>query len=503
MNGSYVLAGVFAALSTTFLSVSVFFGVAWGLQRRETEFRLFSGQALALALMTAGIVPQYLAAAAEPLDVDLWVTGSAVANSGAFFSIVLGLHFARRIAGKRTVALGALAYVAAGVFSVLAVLPGWWAARPTTFEQVTFATMPVRLILAEPGKTAIAAYGALGLLSLWLVRELVEPWLRGNTDAAGPALGAMALSATGIHDVLVGMKVLHDVYLSPFGFGALAFSVSIVLLRRYARLGVEVERRAETLKARTFDLERSYAELERTQAELVKKEQLAVVGELAAVIAHEVRNPLAIIANAVAGLRRPLTDPDRLMLLGIIDEENGRLNRLVGELLIYARPLAPQRQRVVLTELVRVSLSRRELPPSITVSTELPDDLPEPQLDGNLVRQVIDNVLGNAVQAMSNGGFLHVAVRTHERGGRKGLAVVVRDTGEGMNTEIRVKAKTPFFTTRPSGTGLGLAIVDRIMEAHGGKMELDSKSGSGTTVTLFFPLTGEPDPPRSSRRVRG
>ncbi|MCC6648243.1 MAG: hypothetical protein IT374_22065 [Polyangiaceae bacterium] len=501
MIGSYVFAGVFAALSATFLCVSVFFGVAWRLQRREGEFRLFGGNALALSAMTAGLVPQYLAAAASPVDAHAWVLGSALSNSGAFFAIVSGVHFARRLAGKPPVPHGWVAYAAAGALALLAFLPGWWAVTPTRAEEVTFAGMPVLLALGAPGRAALVAYVAISLASLWLVRELVEPWARGRDDSLGPALGAIALSATGIHDALIGLKVVRAVYLSPFGFGALAFSVSVVLLRRYARLSAEVERRAEALRARTDDLERSYRELERTQAELVKKEQLAVVGELAAVIAHEVRNPLAIIANAVAGLRRPLTDPDRLMLLGIIDEENGRLNRLVGELLIYTRPLAPQRQRVALPELVRVALSRREVPLSISVTTSLPPDLPEPHLDGNLVRQVVDNVLGNALQAMSLGGSLHVEVCARERAGKAGLAVVVRDTGEGMNTEVRVKAKTPFFTTRPSGTGLGLAIVDRIMEAHGGKMEIDSKTGIGTTVTLFFPLSGEPEAPRSSRRV--
>lgn len=501
MTGSYVIAGVYATLSGAFLCVSAFFAVAWGLRRSEPEFRLFAGLALALAVMTAGLAPQYLVAASEPLDVGRWRVGSVLANAGAFFAIISALHFARLIAGKRTARLGLLAYGVAGAFSALSLLPGWWERIPGQAVLVSFVGLPVRLILGVPGKPALVAYAALSLLALWLVRELVEPWLRGRTDAAWPALGAIVLSATGIHDALVGMQLLRAVYLSPFGFGALSLAVAIVLLRRYARLGVEVERRADALRARTQELERSHAVLELAQSELVKKEQLAVIGELAAVIAHEVRNPLAIIANAVAGLRRPLTEPDRTMLLSIIDEENGRLNRLVGELLIYARPLTPQRQRLALTELVRVALERRELPPSIAVTTSLPDGLPEPQLDASLVRQVVDNVLGNAVQSMALGGALHVAVDERDVGGRAGLAVVVRDTGEGMNTEIRVKAKTPFFTTRPSGTGLGLAIVDRIMEAHGGKMVLDSASGVGTTVTLFFPMTGEPEAPRSSRRV--
>jgi two-component system sensor histidine kinase HydH len=100
---------------------------------------------------------------------------------------------------------------------------------------------------------------------------------------------------------------------------------------------------------------------------------------------------------------------------------------------------------------------------------------------------VLDNIVGNAVQAMHEEGTLVVRVVPGESEGRRGVRIEIQDDGEGMDTQIRIQATTPFFTTRPSGTGLGLAIVDRIIEAHGGAMTLESRLGSGTNVCLFLP----------------
>jgi signal transduction histidine kinase len=121
--------------------------------------------------------------------------------------------------------------------------------------------------------------------------------------------------------------------------------------------------------------------------------------------------------------------------------------------------------------------------------------------DANLLRQVFDNLIDNAVQAMSAGGRLTIRVRTWNREGADGLGVDIIDTGEGMDTQVRSRALDPFFTTRPSGTGLGLAIVDRIIEAHGGALDIDSRAGEGTTVTVFLPHGSASDPPPTRPRT--
>jgi signal transduction histidine kinase len=248
-------------------------------------------------------------------------------------------------------------------------------------------------------------------------------------------------------------------------------------------------------------LRRSYEDLRAAQEELLKKEQLAVVGELAAVIAHEVRNPLAIIANAVAGLRKQtISRQDHETLLAILDEETSRLNRLVTDLLRYARPVNVQRSDFSLADVLDRALSLVSKDRK-SIKTDLKVEGHDGRIwgDPNLLRQVFDNLVVNAVQAMGTGGTLTVRVRTATEDGVFGVAVDIIDTGEGMDTQVRTRARDPFFTTRPSGTGLGLAIVDRIVDAHGGYLAIDSRAGEGTTVTVFLPESSpsEPAPPRN------
>ncbi|MFO0659325.1 MAG: ATP-binding protein [Polyangiaceae bacterium] len=121
--------------------------------------------------------------------------------------------------------------------------------------------------------------------------------------------------------------------------------------------------------------------------------------------------------------------------------------------------------------------------------------------DSSLLRQVFDNLVGNAVQAMGGGGTLTIGVNELVMDGLEGVVVTISDTGEGMDTMVRNRARTPFFTTRPSGTGLGLAIVDRIIDAHGGTMTLESRAGEGTTVTVFLPIGSESGAPPKRPRM--
>jgi signal transduction histidine kinase len=220
----------------------------------------------------------------------------------------------------------------------------------------------------------------------------------------------------------------------------------------------------------------------------VRKEQLAAVGELSAVVAHEVRNPLAIISNAVATLKRSgVGEEDRQTLLGILDEETTRLNRLVGDLLRYARPISLERQLVSLRDLVErgTALARGKI--GVDLDVVQPEPTEKIWADPNLLRQVIENLVDNAIQAMSSGGALTVTLVNAEWEGVRGVELQIQDTGEGMDTEVRSRALDPFFTTRPSGTGLGLAIVARIVDAHGGSLRIKSARGAGTVMHVFLP----------------
>jgi signal transduction histidine kinase len=264
--------------------------------------------------------------------------------------------------------------------------------------------------------------------------------------------------------------------------------VSVMVLR-FRRLAIAARATELRLSNCLEELASSQASVERLQRELGAKKQLAVVGELAAAIAHEVRNPLAIIMNAAAGLRRPtIGAEDRSTLLSILDEETARLNRLVTDLLRFARPVIIKRSSVSILELARRAEGRLEDKHRLQISIPDQPHLKSVEADANLLRLVFDNLVSNAFQAMPDGGMVEIAVGEAIRGEASFVRIDIVDQGHGMDEQVLARATDPFYTTRPSGTGLGLPIVQRIVEAHGGQLEIDSIPGQGTKVSLFLPL---------------
>jgi signal transduction histidine kinase len=424
---------------------------------------------------------------------------------GLIAVIPLSVHFGLAYRGIRPTlrwlgALYALAVVGAGVD-----LRGLFQEHGVVLTRATGL-----LVGAVDGAHRTAPLAPLGVLAhlaldvavATLLLLTARAYLAGRRDAIAAVVGATILLAAAIHDTAVATGTLTAGFLVDAGLGAFVVGILTTPSARYAAVARELERRTKELRTRTHELRRSYEDLRTAQEELVKKEQLAVVGELAAVIAHEVRNPLAIIANAVAGLRKQaISREDHETLLGILEEETSRLNRLVTDLLRYARPVNVQRSHFLLGDLLERALGFAKAKRK-AINVELKRESHEGGLwgDANLLRQVFDNLIDNAVQAMGSSGTLTVRLRSDNQQGVDGLAVDIIDTGEGMDTQVRSRARDPFFTTRPSGTGLGLAIVDRIVDAHGGQFAIDSHAGEGTTVTVFLPHGSASDPPQTRSR---
>jgi PAS domain S-box-containing protein len=254
---------------------------------------------------------------------------------------------------------------------------------------------------------------------------------------------------------------------------------------------IESHRLLQQVRGRAEELARIHAELKHAQRQLVEHERLAALGELSAVVAHEVRNPLGAIFNAVATLRRFVApDAPAHTLVTILEEEANRLNRLVDDLLDFARPSAPELYPVplarLLEEAVRTATSGQ---PRIRVEWALQPDVPSVPVDERKMRQSFLNLALNAVQAMPYGGTLRVAAyRCTEQ---PGAVVEFTDTGSGIPPELRERLFQPFFTTKATGTGLGLTIVQRTLEAHGGHIHHDAPPGGGTTFRLVLPLGPE------------
>jgi signal transduction histidine kinase len=249
------------------------------------------------------------------------------------------------------------------------------------------------------------------------------------------------------------------------------------------------------------ELRRSYADLARTQLALVERERLAAVGELAATVAHEVRNPLAVMFNCVSTLQKVVTAlPDAKELLGTLLEEANRINQIVSELLEFARPadafLRIDSLEDILTGAIAAVEGAQAEPPKVRVELVIARPLRPMLLDGRLVRRAIINLVGNALQAMPGGGRIVVRVVEESLARRPVVRIEVSDDGPGIPASTLERIFDPFFTTKASGTGLGLSIAKRVVEAHDGQLSVHSEEGRGTTFTIRLPSWREQAPPR-------
>ncbi len=256
------------------------------------------------------------------------------------------------------------------------------------------------------------------------------------------------------------------------------------------------------------------SQVRRMQQELRRNERLATLGQLAAGVAHEIRNPLAGIGtSAQVLLKRFEPRDDRARFVQVILDEVARLDRIVTSLLQYARPRTPELRAATLAGCVDrvIALAADGIQQaSVAVEVEVAPRLAPIYIDPDLVSQVLLNVTLNAVQAMPSGGTLRYEVRkvrrrrlprgpgrrASDRRGNRGPGsgwieyqqVRVIDTGTGIPRGVLAKMFDPFFTTKASGTGLGLSISQTILQEHGGFIAVDSREGRGTTVLLNFPL---------------
>ena len=241
---------------------------------------------------------------------------------------------------------------------------------------------------------------------------------------------------------------------------------------------------------------RRQSALDRQQEQLIRSDRLATLGELAAGLAHEIRNPLAGISGALHVLGSQLEpDDQRRALLSDVQAQITRMNKTLTDLLQHARPARPQRIAVEINALVEQSL--RFLPHErIDIVRRLDQSLPFVQVDPNLLHQAFLNILVNARQAMPRGGRLTVETRPHP-GSERSVEIRFTDTGTGIPSDHLRRIFQPFFTTKAQGTGLGLAIAARAVEEHGGRITVDSAVGGGTTFCVALPASFPDDGARS------
>ena len=227
--------------------------------------------------------------------------------------------------------------------------------------------------------------------------------------------------------------------------------------------------------------------LHRTQ--MSRAEHLATLGELAAGLAHEIRNPLAGIAGVIEIIGRdlPETSPNR-EILREVQAEVLHIKRILSDLLDYARPKPPDFRAGDLNEVAAraVSLARQQvLSKPIEIELKTAPDLKPVEHDSTQIQQVLLNLLLNAIQAIEDKGRITVEVGVED----STAVITVADNGRGMTAEQLKSIFRPFFTTKGQGTGLGLSLARRIVESHEGKIEVTSAPGQGSRFTVCLPLT--------------
>ena len=234
---------------------------------------------------------------------------------------------------------------------------------------------------------------------------------------------------------------------------------------------------------------RDITEMQHLKKEMERSQRLASVGSLAAGIAHEIRNPLSSIKGFATFFKERYRDnPEDRKTADIMVQEVERLNRVIGQLLEFARPMEMKRHWTSIQEVIQDTsrmIEGQANAKNIAVQTDLSQHIGDIFIDRDKITQVLLNLYLNALEAMEDGGTLRVAILPHE--GHM-VRIDVTDTGKGIDEKNLARIFDPYFTTRSSGTGLGLSIVHKIMESHDGELRVTSEPDKGTTVSIFLPV---------------
>ena len=261
--------------------------------------------------------------------------------------------------------------------------------------------------------------------------------------------------------------------------------------QRLAEVNLTLEQRVAD---RTSDLQHSNDRLIEAHDQLVRTEKLAAIGQLAAGVAHDLRNPLGAIKNAIYYLNgkllniEPAIENPRIPeFLKIIDEEVEHANKIISDLMDFARITTPTFSPAGLVTIVQDCLGKIELKEGVYINVldNHHGNLLQVQADGQQLHRVFQNLILNAQEAMPDGGVITVSTTQTD-----GFAeVTISDTGEGIKPELILKIFDPLFTTKTKGTGLGLAVCQQIVSKHGGRIEVESKLGEGATFKVRLPVS--------------
>jgi two-component system sensor histidine kinase HydH len=234
---------------------------------------------------------------------------------------------------------------------------------------------------------------------------------------------------------------------------------------------------------------RDVTEIRQMENEVNRSRHLSSIGSLAAGIAHEIRNPLSSIKGFAVYFKEKLSgNKEDEQTADIMIAETERLNRVISQLIEFARPLELKKEKIQFVELVQhtIKLIAADAQKNkISVKIDAAIEMPAVEVDLDKIKQVLLNIFLNSLAALKESGNLTIELSP----GKDNLTVIISDDGAGIEKADLPRIYDPYFTSKPAGTGLGLAVVQKIMEAHGGRINVESSAGKGTKVFLYFPLT--------------
>lgn len=442
------------------------------------------------ALLRGGFPPQRVAR--PMLAVDLALTSALVSSTGGATSPYIFLY------ALTIVAAGALSYRRGAVVVTIASLGAMFAVALLTDHQPgvelvrTLGINTVALIgvgalsyifgdQLERGAETLATTRRAAAELLTLHQDIVRSLSSGlittapdgsiitANESAAEILGKHELAGVAIESIMPGVSALVE-RRADLVVGAKALGVTVSPLRD--------ER--DQVVGRVINFQ-DLTELRRLEQHARRAERLATVGQLAAGVAHEIRNPLASISGSIELLRAsPQASDDDRTLMTIVHREIQRLNLLIGDLLDYANPRPAQAIEIDIATLIDEMLTVARADAAFA-DVKLEADLDRPlrvTADPAKLRQVLWNLVRNAAEA---------GAKTVRIEARAGATVTISDDGWGMAKDVLARMFDPFFTTKPKGTGLGLAICYAIVAEHGGRIDADSEVGKGTKVVVTLP----------------
>ncbi len=288
---------------------------------------------------------------------------------------------------------------------------------------------------------------------------------------SGPVIGVVEI-----------IQDLSEDYRSIFKFQILIMGTSTAVMCVIFLILIFVVQRGEKI------IHKRTIERIQLKEQLNRAERLSSLGEMAAGISHEIRNPLGIIRSSAEHLQKKRSSENRSNpILNIIIEESNRLNNIITNFLTFAKPITPNKANCRVMDIIEKNISFLESQTADTgyaIHKSFNENIPDIYADSDMIYQAFLNILLNSIQAMPGGGDIHIETTC----GNHSVIVNIADTGGGFPKENIDKLWNPFFTTRESGTGLGLGIVKNIIDAHGGGVRIENRSSGGARVTVELPV---------------